>query len=282
MEKYILSLIISLLVGVSALNFDSVVPINETIPRGYDLKLMYTYVNSGYRENVSTPPISPITYKYEKTIDLLRTTAEYYEKEVGKVSENVDNFLNTKLSDVEEKCLNLNDTVGWLNFQMNYTAYRQEAKNLQAFLVSPPKEPENTFEAVIRSTNYIIRMGHFIKSFQFCLEEKYRLTEEDVMGVMHIILRQVIKNIFLAGKVNLDKDYRESSQSSKCLEVFYPMRSSNYLFDSLMDNFNAPFESCYSQKEFEKCAHHLLKNCEPELAAILRMSWCPADFGCYN
>lgn len=109
----------------------------------------------------------------------------------------MDNFLNTKLSDVEEKCLNLNDTVGWLNFQMNYTAYRQEAKNLQAFLVSPPKEPDNTIDAVIRSTNYIIRMGHFLKSFEFCLEEKYRLTEEDVMGVMHIILRQVIKNVFL-------------------------------------------------------------------------------------
>ncbi|XP_051169385.1 uncharacterized protein LOC127286825 isoform X2 [Leptopilina boulardi] len=276
-KKCLLLLIISLLVGVSALNFDSVVPMNETIPHGYDLKLMYRN-----RENVSAQPISPITYKYDKTIDLLRTTAEYYEKEVPKVSENVDNFLNTKLTDVSEKCLNLNDTIGWLNFQMNYTAFQQEAKNLQAFLVSPPKEPDNTFEAVIRSTNFIIRMGHFIKSFQFCLENEKQLTEDDVMGVMHIILRQVIKNVFLAGKVNLDADYRESSQSSKCLQVFYPMRSSNYLFDALMDNFNSPFESCYSQKDFEKCAHHLLKNCEPELAAILRMSWCPANYGCYN
>lgn len=131
---------------------------------------------------------------------MLRKTAEYYEMVVPKISQNVDNFLNTTLSEVFEICPN--DTARWHNFQTNFMAYRHEAKNLQGILINPSKESENnTIDTVIRSTNFIIRMGHFIESSQFCFEEKKRLTENDVMGVMHTILRQVIKNIFLGNFV---------------------------------------------------------------------------------
>ncbi|XP_033217601.1 uncharacterized protein LOC117173244 [Belonocnema kinseyi] len=258
---------------IPALTFDPVVSMKETTRSdSYNLKLIYRHL-----KDVSSPRVSPIRYKYAKILELLNNTSDYYERETVTISDNVEKFLNTTLDTVTDKCSNLIDANAWKYVGRNYTVYSAAVNKLEEFLISPINKTHKQIDSIMLATNLIFKLGNLIHSLEKCFDDKERLNEEHVMRVMVLILRQISKNIFLAGKINLDGEYLENPKSADCSKVFFPMRGNSLLFDALMVDIHSPFESCYKHEDFDNCAFDLLKNCEAELATVLKMAWCPPE-----